>query len=121
MKYAIAALFGGLFIAIIFLGLKCVDLKDELAVARTNTAIAVEANKNNMATIETLLGELDKQNQLIKEISDSVAIITRERDDARNALNNMAAENPEVKPWAATPVPDNIWRLFSENGGGNAN
>jgi len=123
MKYTIAILFCGpfLLVSIAFLSLKCLNLKDELATAQANAAVAVEANKNNMVTIETLLGELDKRDQLIREISDSVATIAKERDDAQNALNNMAAENPEVKPWAATPVPDNIWMLFCENGSCSAN
>lgn len=123
MKYVIAILIGALLLlgSIIFLSLKCFNLKDELAATQTNFAAAVEANKSNMSTIEDLYAELNKRDQLIKDMSDSMAIIAKERDDARSAFKNMVTENPEVRSWATIPVPDNVWQLFNENGGGDTN
>jgi LysB family phage lysis regulatory protein len=72
------------------------------------------ANVAQQQTIDTLSTKNERDSQLSKRIAERLDVLSRQQDDARNALEELARTNAQIRSYLDTTVPDDIRRLLGD-------
>lgn len=116
-----SALIVALLVACLTLAYLCKCARDERDMALQNAATAIETNKVNKETIETLEAEIIKRDELAAIWQEELAKERRARDSVHEELHELLEQNGAARDWSRHTVPDSIWMRLkdSADSGGN--
>lgn len=102
----------GLIFVVLFMRADNVKFKAERDSARTEVTRLEGINRQNAATMERIAQATEDNARIAETVSTDIAAIRSRGNTTRVVIQEEARNDPAVRAWADTPVPDGVRRAL---------